>query len=551
MPRLRLPPLLILALLVGLLLRFLNLTGKPLWMDEVITALFSFGQTYDAVPTGQTQTVAELTQFLQFNPRATCPEITLNVMIQSVHPPLFFCAMHQWLNLLQHTGINFVWQLRAFAAILGTATIGLTYAIARLAFRSTPMAIAAAWVMAVSPFAIYLSQEARHYTLPMAIVLVGLLCLVKIQQDWQQGQINPLVWVGWAICQTIGLYTHYFCLMATVGQIGALLLWQWWQHPAKKRPTRMFWVPVAFAIAAIGFTYRPWIATMVSHITRPETNWMKPFAPNLLTTIAPLWELPIGWLSMVVAFPVEGQPIWLVIPTAIAMLLFGGWTLQQTLQGLKRLWNDATTRDSVMLIGSFLSIVILEFLVIIFGLGKDIAQVPRYNFIYYPAVALLIGAGLCRQGQESQLPKTSQPLFYLVVIGCLSGLFLNANLAFQKPFRPELVASQLAPTNPNTPAMVVMAYYDYQELAMGLSFVFALRDVNPQIKFLFADRTQGYEPIYKIFPNLPTVDEFWLIGPGLLQKDFPNLAQVGQHRCSLVPDRHYRLGIPYQGYKCE
>jgi hypothetical protein len=84
-----------------------------------------------------------------------------------------------------------------------------------------------------------------------------------------------------------------------------------------------------------------------------------------------------------------------------------------------------------------------------------------------------------------------------------------------------------------------------------LSFVFALRDVNPQVKFLFLDRTKGYEPIYKAFPNLPTVKEFWLIAPGLVQPDFPNLAQVGKNKCSLVPDRHYRLGIPYQGYKCE
>jgi uncharacterized membrane protein len=548
--RLRLPPLLILALLVGLILRFLNLTGKPLWMDEVITSLFSFGQTYDAVPIGQTKTVAEFTQFLQFQPQATCPKITVNVMTQSVHPPLFFCAMHQWLNLLKATGTNFVWQVRAFAALFGTAAIGLTYAIARLTFRSRSIAIAGAWVMAVSPFAIYLSQEARHYTLPMTIVMLGLLSLIKIQQDWQRGKINPWVWVGWAACQTIGLYTHYFCLMATVGQIGALLLWQWWQHPAKPRPTQMFWVPVAFVIAAIGLTYKPWIATMISHVTRPETNWMKPFTPSFVTTIAPLWELPIGWLSMIVAFPVEGQPIWLVIPTAIAMLLFGGWIVQQTVQGLKLLWQDPMTRDSVMIIGSFLLIVLLEFLVIIFGLGKNIAQVPRYNFIYYPAVALLIGAGLCRQGQQMKWRSTSQPLFYLVLIGGLSALFLNANLAFQKPFRPELVASQLAPSDPNTPTMVVMAYYDYQELAMGLSFVFALRDVNPQVKFLFLDRTKGYEPIYKVLPNLPTVKEFWLIAPGLVQPDFPNLAQVGKSKCSLVPDRHYRLGIPYQGYKC-
>ncbi|NJN48816.1 MAG: hypothetical protein HC805_02220 [Alkalinema sp. RL_2_19] len=255
-------------------------------------------------------------------------------------------------------------------------------------------------------------EEARHYALPMLIVMLGLWALIKIQQDWQQGQINPLVWVGWAACQTIGLYTHYFCLMATVGQIGALLLWQWWQHPAKPRPTKMFWVPVAFVLSTIGFTYRPWVATLISHVTRPETDWMKPFEPNILTLLAPLWQLPIGWLSMIAAFPVEGQPIWLVIPTAILIIGFGGWIIQQADRGLRLLWLDASSRDGVMILAVFLGIVLIEFFSIIFVLGKDISQVPRYNFIYYPAICLLLGAGLDRQARQTKLAITATPLFF-------------------------------------------------------------------------------------------------------------------------------------------
>ncbi|MBE9030312.1 hypothetical protein IQ266_11270 [filamentous cyanobacterium LEGE 11480] len=547
----RRPQLLLLTvLIVGLILRFLNLTGKPLWMDEVITSIFSLGQTYDAIPIGKTQTVAELTKFLSFNANATCQDITTNVMTQSVHPPVFFCAMHHWLNLMQNTGINLVWQLRSMAALLGVAAISIAYAIGRKAFRSNRIGLASGGVMAVSPFAIYLSQEARHYTLPMLIVMLGLLSLIHIQQDWQQGKINPLIWVGWAACQTIGLYTHYFCLMATVGQIGALLLWQWWQHPTKKRPTKMFWVPVAFVVSTIGFTYAPWIATIVSHVTRPETNWMKPFEPSFVTFLAPLWQLPIGWLSMIVAFPVEGQPLWVVIPTAIFTIGFGGWIVYQAYQGLKLLWAESATRDGVMLISVFLSIILIEFFAIIFVLGKDISQVPRYNFIYYPAIALLLGAGLSRQIQPTKLTELSGPFFYLMLVGLLSGLFINTNLAFQKPFRPAEVAGHIAPITPRK-AMVVMAYQDYQELALGMGFVLALRDVNPQVKFLFLNRVKGYEPVMKIFPSLPNVDDFWLIGPGLRQKDFPNLAQVGKRRCSRQADRYHRLGLPYQGYKCE
>lgn len=545
----RLPhPLLMAAFTIGLFLRFLNLTGKPLWMDEVITSIFSLGQTYDGIPLGKTQTVTELTQFLTFNAHASCPAITTNVSTQSVHPPIFFCLMHHWLDLFKNTGISLIWQVRSFAALVGTGSIGVAYAIGKMAFRSQPIGLVSAWVMAVSPFAIYLSQEARHYTLPMLIVMLGLLALVKIQQDWQQGKINPLVWVSWAACQTLGLYTHYFCLMATVGQIGALLIWQWWQHPAKQRPTKMFWVPVAFSISAIGFTYVPWIGRVISHVTRPETDWMKPFNPSILTWLAPLWQIPIGWLSMIMAFPVEAQPIWLVVPIAIATIGFGSWIIWQSYQGLVQLWQDPQRRDGIMIISAFLGLILIEFFGIIFVLGKDISQVPRYNFIYYPAVCLLLSAGLYRKAQIKRSAKITNPIFLIIVVGFLSGIFINANLAFQKPFHPAQLAQRINPENGRT-AVAVMAYQDYQELALGLSFILALRDVNPQIKFLFLDRHQGYEPIFKAFPNLPTVDDFWFIAPGLRQADFPKLTEVGQKKCR--SDRYYRIGIPYQAYKCQ
>ncbi|MFM2430738.1 MAG: hypothetical protein RLZZ511_1951 [Cyanobacteriota bacterium] len=543
-------PLLIAAVFVGLILRLLNLTGKPLWMDEVITQIFSLGQTYDVITTGSTRTVAVIAETLQFTP-STCAAITSHVMVQSVHPPLFFCTLHQWLALLQHSRFDIIWQMRSFAALLGTATIGLAYAIGRVAFRSQRIALGSAWVMAVSPFAIYLSQEARHYTMPMAIVMLGLLCLSQIQQDWRNGMINPWVWIGWTIAQTLGLYTHYFCVMATIGQIGALLIWQWyWKRSGGKSPFPAFWVPVAFVITAISFNYAPWIRTMVSHVTRPETNWMKSFEPNLLTALAPLWQLPIGWLSMVVAFPVEGQALWKVIPTAIVMLGFGLWIVQQTAFGLRQLWRDRQQHHSLILIGSFLSIVLIEFFIVIFGLGKDIAQVPRYNFIYYPAVCLLVGAGLvAAEANQPKSPDRSwQPLFALILVGSLSAIFINANLAFQKPFRPEQVASRI--TRVQSPATVVMGYESYQELALGMSFVLALREVEPRTKFLFLDRSTGYESIFKIFPKLVTNENFWLIGPGLRQRDFPNLTEVGNRQCRRMPEQYYRIGIPYQGYQC-
>ncbi len=553
------------------MLRWLNLAGKPLWMDEVITALFSYGQSYDAIPVEQVMPVADSIQFLRFRPAATCPEIAANVMMQSVHPPLFFCALHSWLAMLQNLGWPSpsggagVWQLRSLAAVFGTGAIGLIDRLMCSAFRSPPAARWGAWVMAVSPFAVYLSQEARHYTLPMVVVMLGLLGLLKIQQDWQQGQINPWIWMGWAATQTLGFYIHYFCLLATVAQVGALLLWQYWYRSSRLRsglpPGRgMLWVPLAFTVSAIGFTYVPWLPIFLRHMNGPETNWLRPFAPSLLTLLAPLWQLPIGWLSMIMAFPIDHQPIWLVVPTAIAMLLFAVWIVQPAWEGFCQLWRCPESQNSTVLLTGFLAIVMIEFGAIIFIFQKDITQVPRYNFIYYPVVCMLLAASLALKRPDRRASIGANPLVYLVLIGILSSLLVNANLVFQKPFEPAQVAANITQSQASTigqaatigqaSTLVVMGYMNDQELALGLSFVLSLRALSPHTQFAFLARSSGYAAVIQQLATLSQVQDFWLIAPGLRQRDFPAQMQVGPVNCRLVPDRYHRIGIPYQGYQC-
>jgi hypothetical protein len=138
--------------------------------------------------------------------------------------------------------------------------------------------------------------------------------------------------------------------------------------------------------------------------------------------------------------------------------------------------------------------------------------------------------------------------FYLILIGCLSSLFVNANLVFLKAYVPDQIADRINRSSP-TP-QIVMGYDSYQELALGTSFTLALKAANPAIKFAFLDRASGYDRLFKNLSNLPNSQNFWLIAPGLRQRDFPVLLQVGQKRCALMPDRYFRLGIPYQGYEC-
>ncbi|MGI0492050.1 glycosyltransferase family 39 protein [Alkalinema pantanalense CENA528] len=602
--------LLAIVLLLGTGLRLLNLDGKPLWMDEVITALFSLGHTYDEVPVGQAVGLTQLAQLFTLQPETTCGAIAQTVATQSVHPPLFFCWLHSWLNVLQPflqawqapLAGNLSWELRSLPVLLGIGAIGAVYGLGRSAFGRRTGLMAAA-CMAVSPFAVYLSQEARHYTLPMVVITLALLALVQIQQNFEQGRSNRNAWISWVLLNGVGFYIHYFCILATIAQGIALLGTRWISAQLERRSTNYpqkyqfssFWPtfvtgtqPQGIFLASLGLLgiIGPWLPTFISHMTRPETDWLNDSIPPLLSVIVPLYYLPIGWSLMVISPPVEGNPISWQIPMVLLVVAFSIWLARQLWQGWQKIGQIPELQGSLLVLGGFIAAVVAEFWAIAILLQKDLTHVPRYNFIYYPAICVLLAAGLAmqslpRQSREPLPPTTPRPRWrsllkspaaIVLVVGFLSSLCVVFNGVFQKPYQPNLVAQRMMQADaPQATIQVVMGYQTWQEMALGLSFALALEQEQNRVngsdrgsprldnlltgKFAFLNSSQGYPQLWKNLTQLPPTDILWIIAPGLRRSDFPETLALGSARnpqsCQRDPQRYDRIGIPYQGYRCD
>src|SRR4028119_694504 len=104
---------------LGAIVRFWNLDLKPLWLDEVLTALLSLGGRYEDVPLDVVFPASTLQRLFTLKPNVSCPEIAHAVATQSTHPPLFFCLMHQWLNWIEPITQPLSWKLRAAPAFAG------------------------------------------------------------------------------------------------------------------------------------------------------------------------------------------------------------------------------------------------------------------------------------------------------------------------------------------------------------------------------------------------------------------------------------------------
>ncbi|PSB19061.1 hypothetical protein C7B76_07720 [filamentous cyanobacterium CCP2] len=388
---------LVAILLVGLGLRFWQLDSKPLWLDEVITALFSTGHRYADVPLQVFFPLSELERVFAFQPGNSCTEIAQRIVIDSVHPPGFFCLLYTWMGWLQHWTENWVWALRSLPALFGVGAIVALYELNRVAFSPQAGLVGAA-LMAVSPFAVYLSQEARHYTLPMLLITLALLGLVQIQRDLMSAnQFRPWIWLGWSAVNGLGLYTHYFCAIALVAQLMALLGWMILQ---RRRLTWHQWGAIGLAVGLIALCYLPWLPIFFEHFNRPETDWLIPYRLTWQRRLAPLYQTLVNWVLMVIALPVENQPDRVVIPLSLVMLGFSVWLIWQVQKGFRHLWQISIHRPTIQLLGGFILGILLQFFAIVYLLNKDLTVVPRYNFIIYPAICALLGASLAERREE-------------------------------------------------------------------------------------------------------------------------------------------------------
>ncbi|MDM9379534.1 glycosyltransferase family 39 protein [Chlorogloeopsis sp. ULAP01] len=539
---------------LGIILRFYNLDLKPLWMDEIITAIFSLGKNYHDLPLDVVLPIEKLQEIFIYQPGKSCAQIAQNLANQSTHPPLFFCWMYSWLGLFAPLGENWIFKLRSLPALFGVGAIAAIYCLNRLAF-SKAAGLTAAMLMAVSPFTVYLSQEARHYTLPMLLITLSLLGLIQIQLDiFQRQQIRFWIWLSWTIINIIGLYVHYFFILALIAEFGILLVLLCLYRTNITNQLQV-WLATILSISTVTLSFLPWLPVILRDYHRPETNWLYP--PN---HIAPFYQTLLNWILMVIALPVERQPLAIAILSGVSMLCFGIWLGWQVWQGLKQLWCKSTTHLATLTLLSFFVVILLEFFAIAYFLEKDITAIPRYSFVYYPSFCSLVAASLI-------IIKKVKLKFTVFFVSFISCIFVIYNLVFLKPFTPEQVA-QTMNQNPSTPLMVVVGYGNYQDVALGLSFALALKTVRngkekvskshipfSSTHFAFFQKSPDFQSIWaklSQLSNLTTSNlNLWVVAPGIKRRDYPQQVLLSQSNiCTIDAKQHYRVGVPYQLYRC-
>jgi hypothetical protein len=290
---------------------------------------------------------------------------------------------------------------------------------------------------------------------------------------------------------------------------------------------------------------------------------------------------------MVIALPVENQPLPIAVIYGILMVIFAIWLGWHVFNGLKLLWLKGTTYLATLTLLSFTFFVLLQFFALVYFLKKDITVVPRYSFVYYPSFCALVAASLDniqnyhshsvsnrKSSGRRKPPFQLSSKYILLVVGIISCIFVVSNLVFQKPFQPDLVAQKMN-LEPSVPLMLVVKYSNYQDVALGLSFGLALEKLRSQSlskefkidqfnsmnslinsdSVVFLQQSSNLTTIWKKLSQLPSLRlsrlNLWIVASGLKRRDYPQRLQLSeQTTCNIDTTQYYRIGVPYQLYRC-
>ncbi len=554
--------LLLVWLAIGIALRLTNLAAKPPWTDEFCTLVFSLGNSFHSVPLDRAIALDVLLQPLHPNPNTQVTDVLQHLLTETNHPPVYFLLTHWWMQRGQSdaVGLASIWAARSLSVLFGAASIPAIYGLAWLAFRSPLVSHLAAAIMAVSPYGIFIAQEARHYSLAILWVIASISCLVIATRHIQNRTSLP-IWVtaSWIVINFLGISTHYFFSLALSTEAFVLLALAWRQkskvrnqetqvrsqkrkfpfilplwgsklHPSSfilsLTPHSPWWQILAVAVGALigGLV---WLPLFLNNSHGGElTAWIQGGDKSVITLISPIFQGLAVWLTMLYLLPVEANSLPIVIVSGGLMLIFLLWALPIFRHGIVTRWRQPATRLMTQLfVGLVLSAIALFFF-FAYVLNIDLTRGARYSFILFPAVIVLIGASLAVTWYEQPVFNFKKSRFFwqsgkasvtiIWLMGLLGALTVLCNLGYQKYYRPDLLV-ELMQSVSHSPIVVVTTHKTHVQTGemMGIAREFKLAGSKAAPQFFLAHQDQNTkistDALQQALSDLPRPLDLWLV----------------------------------------
>lgn len=522
------------AVSIASVMRFWKLETKPLWGDELYTAFYSLGKNPFELPAGELLPLSDYWNLLAYPPDSSPWQAAYAVTAYSNHPPLFFMMMNGWLRWCGSS----IWTLRALPALFGVLFVVGGYYLG-CAVGGAKAGRYTALLMAVSPYGIYLSQEARHYSLAVAIatfsLTVWLQLLEEITSD-DKNRCSKYHWIAWIVLNSLGLWVHYFYGFCIAAQ-WALTSAQFWQKrlAANRSIAIRKWL---LAMSLTPVLCAPLWPTLLAHAQSGENiSWLSRSLPWWQVVLLPWLQSIAASVFMLILLPIEESSLGVTVLSIIAMWAVFWLVLQQGVLGLL----TAPRCCKRQLLVEYILCVFIAMLAITYETGNDLTVAPRYFLALYPAVAAVVACGLAH--------RQSQVLGIAIAARVLSQLFIIHDLALFKPYLPGQIGTSVAADG--HPTIVLASPAPPQYSSRTLSYILAI----PRRQNILVGITEpvpfeeGQIYLSEVEPFPYSSFRIWLVEVHRLDP-FPTKLLLPSSTCTILGETLVTKRTQQQQYQC-
>lgn len=354
-----------------------------------------------------------------------------------ISPPLYFVLA--WV--CAKIGDPHVW-IRVPALVAGVALVPAAYALGLRTVGRTAALLGAA-ALALSPFAVYYSVEARAYTLAALLVVLAALALLAALERGG--------WVRWglfALAACAALYSHYTAAFALAAEVG----WAAWAHRDRLRE-------LVAACAAAGVGLLPWLPSFLDDRTAGFQTAIENINPLTLSFFVRSLGVAVVGNPYVGLRETPGTAVLLILGAGLALAAVGAVAARAGL--LERLRADRRLALVVLLavaspVGAAL-----------YSIPFASVYVPRTLLASLPALCLLVGVVLATSPR-----RIAMPAGVLIAAALAIGTFEAIDESPKPPYRQaaEWIGDRSGPGDP----VLQVGLIDYGSLDAYLERPFEL-----------------------------------------------------------------------------
>ncbi len=273
-------------ILLAFALRVFYLQARGVWYDEAFAILYA-SRSLEEILAGTLTQVAGAAA--------------------DVHPLFYYFSLHTWLQLAGDS----IFAARFYSVFYGIATIPLIYRLASELF-GTRVAISAAFVLALAPFHLAYSQEARMYAQLGFWSALAFYSFVRYEKTARKRW-----WMTFVLSGAGAMYSHNLAFIA----LGALGVWTA-LDALRTRSPRVLIATILAGLAMI-VLWLPWLVQVPSQLGKIEQAYWVP-APTVATLVQTLLVFSFDFENA--AYPRALVPFLLfcaiILPALIAIELY-------------------------------------------------------------------------------------------------------------------------------------------------------------------------------------------------------------------------------------